>query len=339
MQIVETVETVKALLCPACGEDRIEPFRMGVRNRPEQEVVECKACGLQFLWPMPDYDLKDYYDSTYRGLHNCDMGKVRTSEDRFNDRHYEIQDNFETVMGYVSPESRVLEIGCAAGAMLSMLQPRVKEVVGIDYNSEDAAFAADKLGIETYTTDISETGLKPCSFDVICAFHVIEHVKDPVRWLYKIRPYLKLNGVIILATPNLDHPYMTLWDIPEFADFWYREPHLYYFNMDTLERITRSAGYVGEVTTSQIYNITNLFHWLYKREPQRDAAEAQHREPIISLDFPNTEPLLGIHKALRTMDEEYRAALMKHNRGDVLYYVGGRYEQENTKNQRWKQSK
>ncbi len=336
MLVTETVETTKALLCIACGQDRVEPFRTGVRNRPEQPVVECKHCGLQFLHPFPSYDLKEYYNSKYRGTHNCEMDSQRTSEDRFGDRHYELQDNLETVMGYTSPESRVLEIGCAAGAMLSMLQPHVKEVVGIDYNSEDAAFASEKLGIETFTTDISETGLKPCSFDVICAFHVIEHVEDPVKWLYKIRPYLKLNGVIILATPNLDHPYMTLWDIPEFADFWYREPHLYYFNMDTFERVTRSAGYVGEVTTAQIYNITNLFHWLYKREPQKDARFAQETQPyLFSIPDVIRGPRMEFSDALWDMDKTYRDTLAKYNHGDILYYVGGRFEEEKTKNNRW----
>ncbi len=325
MQVTIKTEVTKALLCMACGADRIEPFRTGVRNRPDQKVVECKACGLQFLHPFPSYDLKEYYDSKYRGTHNCEMDTKRTSEDRFNDRHYELQDNLETVLGYVCPESRVLEIGCAAGAMLSMLQPHVKEVVGLDYNSEDAHYAADKLDIATYTTDLWETGIGHNSFDVICAFHVIEHVEDPVRWLYKIRPYLKNDGVIILATPNLDHPYMTLWDIPEFADFWYREPHLYYFNMDTLEKITNAAGYSGEVTTAQIYNIKNLFHWMYAREPQKDAVAAQSRAPVL-INRPTSGGIdVLMNHSLLNMDSDYRNLLMKHSRGDILYYVGGRY--------------
>ena len=326
-----------------CGGSRIEICRVGVRNRPEQQVAECKACGLQFLHPFPDYDLKDYYDKKYRGTHNCEMNSERTSEVRFNDRHYELQDNVETVLGYTSPDSVVLEIGCAAGAMLSMLQPHVKEVVGIDYNSEDAHYAADKLDIATYTTDLWETGIGHNTFDVICAFHVIEHVKDPREWLYRIRPYLKNNGVIILATPNLDHPYMTLWDIPEFADFWYREPHLYYFNMDTLEKVAHSAGYVGEVTTAQIYNITNLFHWLYKREPQKDAYEAQDPGPNIFDKSDLNGPRDRISRALWEMDTAYRNALTQNNHGDVLYYVGGRYqhgsdyESEQAKIKAWKQ--
>lgn len=325
MKLSTTETVIEAYTCRICKHGEMELSRVGVRHNPERQVMRCKGCGTEFLWPIPDQDMRQYYDAQYRLKHNNDVDKTRTSEDRFNDRHYDLQDALETVLPLVTPESRVLEIGCAAGAFLSQLQPHVAEVVGVDYNSEDAKYASEKLGITTYQDDIWETDAKHAYFDLIVSFHVIEHVQDPVRWLYKIRPYLRPNGTAVISTPNLDHPYFTLFDVPDsFGDFWYREPHIWYFNQDSLTETARQAGYSGETHVSQIYNVSNLFHWQLTGGPQPNADVSQTQQPILIRDGSKAAFLLN--ETYIEFQKAYRDALMKNSYGDVLYYIGGRFE-------------
>jgi len=47
----------------------------------------------------------------------------------------------------------------------------------------------------------NKTGKK---FDVITLFHVLEHIKNPVKTLADLRTYLKADGTLIVEIPNAD---------------------------------------------------------------------------------------------------------------------------------------
>ena len=48
-----------------------------------------------------------------------------------------------------------------------------------------------------------ELPLEPGSFDVVLCGDVVEHLRDPVAALARLRPLLKPGGRVVLSTPNI----------------------------------------------------------------------------------------------------------------------------------------
>jgi len=85
---------------------------------------------------------------------------------------------------------RVLEIGCGSG----WVRPALAEIGLTDYRGIDLFPPADIVG------DINqwqELGLAPCSFDLIVAFEVVEHV-DCFQACYDL---LANHGRLLITTP------------------------------------------------------------------------------------------------------------------------------------------
>ena len=72
------------------------------------------------------------------------------------------------------------------------------------------------------------------SFDLLCAFDVIEHVPSPESYLKEIRNSLKSNGRLFLMTPNTNDLLFDL-DKENFEPFYYRTAHSYYFCKDSIK--------------------------------------------------------------------------------------------------------
>ena len=67
-------------------------------------------------------------------------------------------------------------------------------------------------------------------YDIITAFHVIEHLSDPVSTLIELSKLLKNNGEIIIEVPSSDDALLTLYECDAFSNFTYLSQHLFLFN-------------------------------------------------------------------------------------------------------------
>ncbi|HKB23770.1 MAG TPA: class I SAM-dependent methyltransferase, partial [Methylomirabilota bacterium] len=80
----------------------------------------------------------------------------------------------------------------------------------------------------------------PARFDVVTAFHVLEHVPDPVAVLRRMLGWLAPGGLLIVEVPNAGGLGATL-----FGGAWSGlelPRHLSHFTPVTLERAVRLAG-------------------------------------------------------------------------------------------------
>jgi 2-polyprenyl-3-methyl-5-hydroxy-6-metoxy-1,4-benzoquinol methylase len=91
----------------------------------------------------------------------------------------------------------------------------------------------------------------PASFDAVLCGDVIEHLRDPQRFLERIRPLLKPDGRLVLSTPNIANWAMRLSLL--FGRFRYTDrglldrTHTHLFTRKTLLECLGAAGY--RVTT------------------------------------------------------------------------------------------
>ena len=99
-------------------------------------------------------------------------------------------------------EGRLLEIGCGQGAMGARLARRY-EYTGVEPDPNSAAVAAQRIegvaGATFEQTVIDAPG--DGSFDVVCAFEVLEHIEDDVEALELWGSHLRPQGRLVLSVP------------------------------------------------------------------------------------------------------------------------------------------
>jgi phosphatidylethanolamine/phosphatidyl-N-methylethanolamine N-methyltransferase len=101
------------------------------------------------------------------------------------------------------PGQRVLEVGVGTGISLDAYPPYV-HVVGIDPSPDMLEHAKTKArenqlkNVELRQGDALNLDLPDASFDVVCAFHVITVVPDPVRMMSEMYRVCKPGGRIVI---------------------------------------------------------------------------------------------------------------------------------------------
>jgi SAM-dependent methyltransferase len=243
------------LECQICNNDKFSvvylgPIRGFDENDP-QEIVECKKCHTQTL---KSNDKQDYESAGYRD----EVGR-----DDFA-RH------FPNIALLVNPQmslsgKTVLDVGSSSGTYMKGIESFCNRVIGVEPNQEQR----DELeGRFTMHKDLDSAIDDHCgTIDTVTCWHVIEHVENPVEFVQKLGSLLSDDGRIYLSTPNRNEILMRLLDT-DYADFFYRKWHKYYFDQDSLEYTVYKSG-LKVVTThfGHSFGIGNMMGWLKEKMP------------------------------------------------------------------------
>ena len=103
--------------------------------------------------------------------------------------------------------TRILEVGCAAGATGAALKRRSAcRVVGIEKDELAGAEAAGVLDeVLTGDVELMELPFEPGSFDAIVCTDVIEHLVDPAATIRRLVELLVPGGSLVVGVPNIAH--------------------------------------------------------------------------------------------------------------------------------------
>jgi SAM-dependent methyltransferase len=152
------------------------------------------------------------------------------------------------VVHFVEKGSRVLELGPATGYMSRVFSERGCTVVGIEFDAEMAERAAgfcERMIVGDLDALDLEAELGGDRFDAIVAADVIEHLKDPLGALRRLRRFLKEDGRFVISIPNVAHGSVRLALLS--GRFEYRtrglldSTHLHFFTRETFERMLEEA--------------------------------------------------------------------------------------------------
>lgn len=263
------------MVCPLCEKDPsfFKVFREKLRYDIPRKVFKCLHCGLIFL-DQKEKNLQEFYQKDYRKLYSPILGKEVSPEEMFAIHLPFSENRLEKIRHFLSPSLRVLEIGSSAGQFLYTLRSYVKECIGIEFDEVFAEFTEKKFGLKVYTEPLEKTNLEKGSFDLICALEVFEHIEEPLTFLNSISQYLKPNGMIYFEVPNHNDSLLSVFDVPAYRDFYYREPHSFYYTPTTLKAIMQKGGFEGSVSWSGFEpNMINQLHWILVNRPQSTASE------------------------------------------------------------------
>ena len=105
----------------------------------------------------------------------------------------------------VKPDSRILELGCANGFMSEKLKEKGCNVTGVEIDPEFAEIAQEYCD-QVITGDIEDEKILDDikgEFNHIIFGDILEHLKDPMFVVYKLKSLLSENGTIIASLPNI----------------------------------------------------------------------------------------------------------------------------------------
>ena len=179
-------------------------------------MYRCPRCTLEFAWPLEEGS-SAFYDwitkhPTYYPDHRWEWGEVK-----------------DWLAAQSSPLN-LLEIGSGGGAFLKSLRD-LEQVTAIGLDPTVGSAETCRVeGLEVYAETLADYAENPThavrNFDVIVAFHCLEHIEDPRGLVADMLKLLAPEGHLFLSTPYspmsfegpwfdpLNHPphHMTRWN-------------------------------------------------------------------------------------------------------------------------------
>ncbi len=163
----------------------------------------------------------------------------------------------------------ILNVGAATGRSTEALS-RLGKVSSIEYDADCVAFVREKTGLDVRQGSVLDLGYEAGSFDVVCAFDVIEHVEDDALAVREMIRVCKPGGMVFVSVPM----YQMLWSEHDEVNRHHRR-----YTMRKLKALFVGQG--GEVLYSSHFN-TLLFppialaRLIAKRKNQRTSDFAHY---------------------------------------------------------------
>jgi SAM-dependent methyltransferase len=181
-------------------------------------------------------------------------------EDRhfwFRARNRAIIAAFESVRRELRPGYRVLEVGCGTGNVLRELQRFAVggSVIGMDLHQEGLRYAQRRVNPALLVRADASRPPFSVRFELVGLFDVLEHLKDDVAVLRRLRELLTPHGALLVTVPADPR----LWSYFDVASHHQRR----YVARDLNDKLV-AAGYAVEYLTPYM-SVLHPLLWAARR--------------------------------------------------------------------------
>ena len=229
--------------CPVCGGRSAEPvfqqsFQTLERGGPVNgyDVVVCAVCGMAFadgIPPQSEFDRYYWELSKYEYEHR---GGKESEDDRH--RLKILADLLQPIIPDRS--SRILEIGCANGRLLSYLKEAgYGDVTGVDPSPGCARAAKLLYDVPVETGTVFDFRKPDTGYDFVVTLGVLEHIRDLQRAVQRVRDVTLDNGRVFVGVPDASN-LIAQQDAP-FQEF--STEHINFFSPRSLQYLMEAAGF------------------------------------------------------------------------------------------------
>jgi SAM-dependent methyltransferase len=204
-------------------------------------------CGLAFFEPMLAGD-EAFYTDLYR---NGDFHRVLTAPGL-------ARAEFMRVAERVRPGGRVLDVGCGEGGLARHLPHAI--YLGLDPNFFPPAGEPDVRN----ETIAEHAASHPQEYDVVCAFHAIEHVADPLGFARDLVLCIRPGGRLCIVVPSRASP------ITAIPNFVLNAPphHLSWWNESALQALADRLDLIAEAIEPVPFSFDSIIYWMGRFAPK-----------------------------------------------------------------------
>jgi len=228
----------EATSCPLCG---CKELRTIEDIEPPYAVYVCFGCDLGFVSPMPSGEvLSRAYDKAYY--------------QPWSEQHVEARQRMWqrriALVKKIKPGGHLLDIGGGDGSFIEVAASAGFKIFATEFSEAGAASMRQRVpAAEVHTGELTDLLLPEATFDIVTAWHVLEHMRDPFAALVTIRRLLRPDGVAFIAVPNRNNHLMAMLyrflkgrPYPLFS-LKTREIHLFHFTPASLRMMLEKAGF------------------------------------------------------------------------------------------------
>jgi SAM-dependent methyltransferase len=227
------------------------------------DVVVCQDCGFTFANNIPDQaSFNAYYREMSKYEYQDKMGRVS---------EYDLA-KFRAIASILCPylpdiHTRILEIGCSTGALLSLLkQDGYANILGVDPSPACKETAERLYGIRVLTNTLSDITIEDRSIDVLILVGVLEHVRNLNEALPKCRNILTDRGLLFISVPDASR-------YSEGEDAPYQEfslEHINFFGPLSLTNLMHAKGFElveleQNLVETNYHTATAVIHGIYQK--------------------------------------------------------------------------
>jgi glycosyltransferase involved in cell wall biosynthesis/2-polyprenyl-3-methyl-5-hydroxy-6-metoxy-1,4-benzoquinol methylase len=217
------------------------------------EYGECRACGtlvsqqgLSSAELQVNDDEHDFYGKQYW----LDHQKQDLS---FPDIHARARNDLternlhwlKALLKYRLPPAEVLELGCAHGSFVALMQQTGFQASGTEMSPWVVDFGKKTFGITVHLGPVESLDAPPASLDVIALMDVLEHLPDPLATMRRCLELLKPEGLLLIQTPRfkegISHEAL-VESKSAFLEQLKSDEHLYLFSERSVTDLFRRLG-------------------------------------------------------------------------------------------------
>ena len=240
---VRTTAAARKRVCPVCGSNEAKHlFRQsfeqlsGVGFLDGYDVVVCARCGFGFADGIPSQPVFDAY---YRDLSKYENAHREGSESE--EDHRRFRDIAAVLTKFIpSRSSKVLEIGCATGRLLSVVRDAgYADVEGIDPSPGCAQAARELYKVRVRAGSLFDVSALPESYDFVILIGVLEHIEDLKTALASIWRSLTPEGRVYAEVPDGSR----LAGRPDAPYQEFSTEHINFFSTTSLTNLFRTNGF------------------------------------------------------------------------------------------------
>lgn len=217
----------------------------------EYKIVNDPVYGYLRIDPIPDQqEVEEYYRREF----------YSANYDKFNDSSLEVQEDeaqffrsrFDSMYRVFSQHFNdtnnlsLFDIGFGFAQALMYFREKGMKVSGLEPSLEGVSYAKEQ-GLNVYHSDIEDFScVKSEKFCIVTMLNVLEHLRNPVNILIKIREQLlKSNGLLVIDVPNEFNDFQITADAEFKLNRWWVSPpaHINYFSTTSLKRLLEQCDY------------------------------------------------------------------------------------------------
>lgn len=229
--------------CPVCGDPRFKPlYRQSFEHflaaglLDGYDVVICRRCGAGYADDIPPQAAFDDYYRDLSKYDEADRSPLEPSVPELRFQH--IADILETLIPQRT--SRIFEIGCASGQLLSVLRARgFESVLGCDPSPGCVRSAAEFYGVPAVVGTVFSAPQPERPFDFLILGGVMEHIRDLDRAVAQLARLLSDGGRVYIEVPDASR-YVWHADAP-FQEF--STEHINFFSGQSLTNLMLLRGF------------------------------------------------------------------------------------------------